>query len=92
MPIQDFKHKGLKELFQDGRSAKVGARYSTKALEILDYLDVIVDVKDCNGVQNFHALKGKDKDTYSMHVNGNYCITFKWDGQYVYNVDLVDYH
>jgi proteic killer suppression protein len=92
MTIQNFKHKGLRELFENGSSGKIGARYTTKALEIMDYLDAIAEPKDCAGVQDFHELKGKDKGTYSMHVNGNYCITFGWDGQHVIDVNFVDYH
>ncbi len=92
MVIQRFKHKGLKQLFEDGQSAKVGARYVAKALQIMDYLDAIGSLEDCVGVQQFHALKGRDKGVYSMHVNGNYCIVFKWDGQHVFDVDFVDYH
>jgi proteic killer suppression protein len=92
MAISGFRHKGLKQLFEEGKSAKIGKRYAAKALVILDYLDAIAAIEDCKGVQDFHELKGKDKGTYSMHVNGNYCITFAWDGQHVYDVDFIDYH
>lgn len=92
MAIQSFRHKGLRQLFETGRSAKIGQRYIGNALKILDYLDAIVSPKDCIGVQDFHELKGRDKGTYSMHVNGNYCITFTWDGQHVQHVNFVDYH
>lgn len=92
MAIIGFKHKGLRQIFEDGKSAKIGARYATKALEILDYLDAAATLQDCYGVQQFHELKGTSKGIYSMHVNGNYCIIFKWDGKDVYDVDFVDYH
>lgn len=92
MSIQNFLHKGLKDLFENGRFAKIGKRYATKALQIMDFLDAVADIDDCAGVQDFHELKGREKGTYSMHVNGNYCITFKWNGQHVYDLDFVDYH
>ncbi len=92
MAIEGFRHKGLKQLFEQGKSSKIGARYAAKALVILDFLDAIASLDDCIGVQQFHPLKGKNKGTYSMHVNGNYCITFTWDGQHVQDVDFVDYH
>jgi proteic killer suppression protein len=92
MSIQGFRHKGLRELFENGRSAKIGKRYEANALVIMDFLEAIAELKDCIGVQDFHELKGKNKGTYSMHVNGNYCITFKWNGQHVYDLDFVDYH
>lgn len=52
----------------------------------------ITDLKDCEGVKDFHELKGERKGTFSMHVTGNYCITFKWDGTDVYDVEFEDYH
>lgn len=59
---------------------------------ILDHLEAIHDLDDCSGVKGFHPLKGERKGTYAMKVTGNYRITFKWDGQNVYDIDLEDYH
>ena len=92
MAIEKIKHKGLKELFQNGRSAKVGKNLEENALVILDHLDAIADIKDCEGVCDFHPLKGERKAEYSMHVNGNWCITFTFDGANVTVLDLEDYH
>lgn len=40
---------------------------------------------------DFHKLQGNPV-RYSIHVNGNYCITFGWDGDNAIDVDFVDYH
>ena len=92
MGIRDCKHKGLKELYSTGKTTRIGVRYLKNASFILDYLDTIDALDDCIGVKNFHELKGNRKATYSMHVTGNYCITFRWDGEHVYDVDFEDYH
>ncbi len=92
MGIKNCRHKGLEELFIKGKSRRIDKRYHKNAILILDLLDAIADLKDCNGVKDFHELKGNRKGTYSMHVSGNYCITFKWDGQDVYDVYFEDYH
>jgi len=92
MGIRDCRHKGLKELYICGHTAKIGVRYLKNVRLILDLLDELVDIKDCNEIKDFHALKGDRKGTYSMHVTGNYCITFKWDGEHVYDLDFEDYH
>lgn len=92
MGIRDFCHKGLKELYSNGYTSRIGERYHKNASLILDYLSDLDDIKNCHGVKNFHELKGSRKGTYSMHVTGNYCITFKWDGQDMYNLDFEDYH
>lgn len=92
MPIKSFKHKGLKELFETGKSSKIGIKFVKRCLRIMDFLWGIADLKDCNGVYDFHPLTGNRKGTYSMHVNGNYCITFKWKEPDVYDLDFDDYH
>ena len=41
---------------------------------------------------DFHKLENTNPERYSIHVNGNYCITFGWDGDNAINVDFEDYH
>jgi len=92
MGIRSCKHKGLKELYVNGETRKIGVRYLRNIWLILDLLDSVTDIKDCEGIKSFHELKGNRKSTYSLHVTGNYCITFKWDGEHVYDLDFEDYH
>lgn len=92
MAIVAIKHKGLRELFEDGRSGKVAKNLQSNAILILDHLDAITNLEDCEGVKDFHALKGDRKGDYSMHVSGNWCITFAFDGADVIILDLEDYH
>jgi len=92
MAIVDIKHKGLRELFETGTSRRVDRNLQRNALLILDHLDAIVDLPDCVGVKNFHPLKGDRKGHSSMHVSGNRCIVFEFDGANITNLDLEDYH
>lgn len=92
MAIADFRSKALQELFTQGHSRKIGSRYVKNALMILDFLDAVAELGDCTGVKDFHELKGERKGTYSMHVTGNYCITFAWNGKEITKVDFEDYH
>jgi proteic killer suppression protein len=92
MGIKDCRHKGLQELYKTGRTARIGKRYHKNILMILDFLAAIHHIDDCTGVKDFHPLAGSRKNTYSMHVTGNYCITFEWDGQDVGHIDFEDYH
>jgi proteic killer suppression protein len=41
---------------------------------------------------DFHPLKGKLRGYYSVHVNGNWTIIFRFDNGKASDVDLVDYH
>lgn len=92
MALKAIRHKGLRELFEDGRTAKLNARYHANSLLILDHLDSVTDLKDCEGVKDFHPLKGDRKGQYSMHVSGNMCIVFEWDGTDITILDFEDYH
>lgn len=92
MAILDFRHKGLRDLFVSGRTAKVGKSLQKPALLILDRLNAIAGPEDCRGVRGFHELKGDRKGTYAMSVNKNWRLTFKWRNGGAVEVDLEDYH
>jgi proteic killer suppression protein len=82
----------LKDLFERGVTAKIEAMIQPSALLILDHLDAITSLEDCRGVKDFHALKGRRKGQYSMHVSGNWCITFTFADGKVAVLNLEDYH
>jgi proteic killer suppression protein len=90
--IRSFKHRGLKELFESGKSARVSADLHRRALVRLDALDA---VRALDGLRqpgfDFHALRGKPQ-RYSIHVNGPWCITFEWEDAEALRVDLEQYH
>ena len=92
MGIRSCRHKSLEESFVTGTTKQIGRGYHANILRILDHLAAIASLVDCEGVKRFHELKGSRRWTYSMHVSGNYVLTFKWDGQDVYDVDFEDYH
>lgn len=93
MMIRSFKHKGLKELFLTGQSAKVAATLQERSLMILDALDVAAIIDDMNipGL-DFHGLLGRKPKRYTTHVNGPWCITFEFVDGDAYRVDLEQYH
>ena len=39
-----------------------------------------------------HQLKGSLQGFWSIRITGNWRIVFRFDGDDVYDVDLVDYH
>ena len=41
---------------------------------------------------DLHQLSGELKDFWSVKVNGNYRIIFRFDNRNVYDVDYLDYH
>ena len=90
--IRSFKHKGLAELFERGRSRRVQPDLQARCLRRLDALDQAESLKDLNVPGfNFHGLRGVPK-RYSLHVNGPWCITFEWVDDEAVRVDLEQYH
>lgn len=91
--IRSFKSKGLLELFESGKSARIDPRLHRRILVRLDRLNVAALPEDMNlpGF-DFHALRGFDPTRYTVHVNGPWCITFEFDDSDAVRVDLEQYH
>ena len=90
--IKSFKHRGLKELLSKGKTTRISPAIKAKCLTRLDALDAATRPQDMNVPGfDFHGLQGKPK-RYSVHVSGNWCITFEWLDASPARVDLEDYH
>jgi proteic killer suppression protein len=94
--IKSFQHKGLKQLFELGTSAKINQQHKAKCIRLLDALNVAVLPEDMNipGF-DFHGLEGEKKGQpkrYAVSVSGNYRITFEWEGKDAMQVLYEDYH
>jgi len=92
--IRTFRHRGLQLFFETGSKAGIQASHSTKLARQLRQLNdaSTPDDMDIPG-WNLHPLKGsKLKDHWSVWVNGNWRLTFTFDGQDAVLVDYQDYH
>jgi proteic killer suppression protein len=91
--IVSFRDKGLKELFETGKTSRIDGRLRKKALRILDALDQAARPQEMNipGF-DFHALQGFEPTRYTTHVNGPWCITFEFEGENAARVDFEQYH
>lgn len=91
--IHTFRHKGLAELWQSGRTGKLDQKLVSRIRRRLVALDQSGRPEDMNipGF-NFHALQGPPPPRYTVHVNGPWCITFSFDGEDAVDVDFEQYH
>ena len=90
--VTSFKHRGLKELYERGSSAKVRADLKKRILVRLDVLREALTLRDLNRPGfDFHPLRGSPQ-RYSIHVNGPWCITFEFEEGNALRVDLEQYH
>ena len=90
--IRSFKHKGLAELFENGRSRRVRADLHARCLRRLEALDQADLLRDLN-LPGFglHLLHGKPQ-RYSISVNGPWRITFEWEEGDAVRVGFEQYH
>lgn len=90
--IRTSRHKGLSELLESGRSAKIGPALHARCLRLLDTLDAAAAPDDMNlpGF-HFHKLRGTP-ERYSVRVTGNWRLTFGWRDGDATDLDLEDYH
>ena len=71
-------------------SAKSGIQpsHAERLKLILSWLSSAVEPKD----MDLPGLKGTRKDTWSVWVNGNWRVTFSFEGKDAADVDYEDYH
>ncbi len=91
--IKTFKHKGLKELFEKGRTARIDAKLQARVIERLDAINAAPNLQalDLPGF-NTHPLKQFKPLRYSIWVTGAWRITFEFDKGDAERVDLEQYH
>lgn len=91
--IASFRHKGLRQLFEDDNPRGVKAEHVRKVGQILALLDAAEKVGDLDlATLRLHPLKGDLKGFWSLTVRANWRITFRFDDGKAFDVDLVDYH
>ena len=91
--IKSFAHKGLKEFFETGSKKGIQPDHAPKLARMLDRLDASVTPQDMNlPGYRMHPLKGDKQDMWSVTVNGNWRMTFYFEGHDAHLVDYMDYH
>lgn len=91
--IKSFVHKGLSDFFKTGSKAGIQPKHADKLTLLLSALDAATKPSDMNAPRwSMHQLTGDLIGHYSLKVNGNWRITFMFEGEDVVLVDYQDYH
>jgi len=95
MAIQSFKNEETEQFFLKGRKPrKAGwgtvAAVAKRKLDMLHYAKVLRDLLSPPN-NRLESLKGNLNGYYSIRINDQWRIIFKWDG-HPYDVQIVDYH
>lgn len=91
--ITSFRHKGLRKYFESGSLAGIQPAHANRLkmqLAALDTAQVIEDM-DIPGFR-LHPLKGSERGRWSIWVNGNWRVTFKFENGNAFVLDYEDYH
>ncbi|MDE0457469.1 MAG: type II toxin-antitoxin system RelE/ParE family toxin [Chromatiales bacterium] len=91
--IRTFRHRGLRELYEQGRSSRVAQGHAAKLLRILTALDRSTGPQgmDIPGFR-LHPLKGRMEGHHAVSVSGNWRVTFRFEDGNAVDVDYLDYH
>jgi toxin HigB-1 len=91
--IRSFADRDTEMLFNRdvSRRWQAIARVAVRRLRLLHRAITLDDLRVPPGNQ-LEALKGDRAGQYSIHVNDQYRICFRWDRGDAYEVELTDYH
>lgn len=91
--IKSFLHKGLKLFFETGKKTGIQPHHASRLSRQLVRLDLAKGPADMNVPGwELHALAGNLAGHYSITVNGNWRMTFRFEGEDAVLVDYRDYH
>jgi proteic killer suppression protein len=91
--IGSFRHKGLKQLFEDDNAKGVNPEHVRKIRQILGALHG-ADTIEVMNVPTFglHPLKGDLQGFWAVTVRANWRIVFRFEDGRAFDIDLTDYH
>ena len=91
--IRSFRHAGIEKFFKTGNMAGIQAKHAKKLIFQLTTLDAAKAPQDMSAPGwNLHSLRGDLKGHYAVKVDGNWRMTFTFEGEDAILVDYQDYH
>jgi proteic killer suppression protein len=91
--ILSFRNRALERFWEKNDARGLNPQHVRKIELILNMLDRAVRPEDMNLAKlRFHKLAGESPPRWSVWVNGNWRITFAFDGEDAVAVDYEDYH
>ena len=67
------------------------ARLAERKLNMLDAAERLLDLRIPPG-NRLEALTGDRQGSYSIRVNKQFRVCFRWEGENAFDVEIVDYH
>ena len=96
--IVSFATESTEDVFNGINSKRARRCLEPKLFPIatrkLDMLDAAAELKDLKSPPSNHleALRGDRKGKYSIRINDQYRIVFRWSREGIEEVEITDYH
>lgn len=92
--IKTFKNDDTLKIYQRQRSRKFPSDIQQVALRKLRMINNSVSINDLRvpPANHLEKLKGNRAGQWSIRVNDQWRICFKWEGSDAYDVEITDYH
>ncbi len=91
--IRSFADKDTEKIAQ-GKRVRAWVNIERQIQRKLQYLKAAAELRDLRSPPGnmLEALKGDRLGQYSIRINDQYRICFRWQGNDAYDVEVVDYH
>ena len=92
--IKSFSDKETRKVWNNEFSKKLPHNIQRTALIKLRYLEAAESINDLRTPPGNHleTLKGNRKGQYSIRINNQWRICFKWTNEHAEDVSILDYH
>jgi toxin HigB-1 len=92
--IKTYADKETQKLAETGRSKKIPVAIHKRAITRLAWLDTAQTVDDLliPPSNNIEKLSGNREGQYSIRINNQWRVCFRFENGHVYDVEIVDYH
>jgi toxin HigB-1 len=92
--IRSFRDTETERLFRRERGSKLARNLKRAALRkllLLDAAELLDDLRVPPG-NRLEKLAGDREGEYSIRINDQYRVCFRWEGGDAHDVEIVDYH
>ena len=92
--IRTFRDRDTQAVFQGEFVRRLDRRVQQRAREKLKYLDSAGDLRDLMipPSNQLESLRGDRPGQYSIRINKQWRVCFKWKEGDAFDVEIVDYH
>ena len=92
--IRSFADDETQSLYLTGRSRRLPPDIVKRAVRKLEYIDLGIRIEDLRVPpgNRLHALEGDRKGQYSISVNDQWRICFRFADGDAFDVEITDYH